>query len=117
MRVPKKPKPVKVHLSRRFRHNPTEAEKKAWNLLRNRQILGLKFRRQRVIDGFIVDFYCAEERLILEIDGAVHDDAIARDYDQVRSSHFASKGLNVLRIRNEDVTVSHLVGMIESHLS
>jgi hypothetical protein len=52
--------------SRRFRRSPTESENKAWSILRDRQVLGLKFRRQHVIDGFIVDFYCAEKRLILE---------------------------------------------------
>ena len=116
MRSSRKPKPVKVHLAREFRRHPTDAEEKAWAILRNRQVLGLKFRRQHVIDGFIVDFYCAEKRLILEIDGAAHDNAMADDYDETRSNHFASRGLNVLRIRNEDVIVSHLVTLIESKM-
>jgi 5-methyltetrahydrofolate--homocysteine methyltransferase len=63
-----------------------------------------------------VDFYCAEKRLILEIDGAVHDNAIADAYDRVRSNHFAARGLRVLRIRNEDVSVSHLVRLLKSQL-
>src|SRR5881392_1368473 len=59
--------------ARELRHNPTPAERHAWTLLRNRGILGLKFRRQHVLHGFIVDFYCPSERIVIELEGGVHD--------------------------------------------
>ncbi len=60
---------LKVALAKGNRHDPTAAEAAAWVLLRDRRCLGLKFRRQHVIRGFIVDFYCAELRLAVEVDG------------------------------------------------
>jgi len=62
-------------LARALRHRPTPAERHAWTLLRNRGILGLKFRRQHVLHGFIVDFYCASERVVIELEGSPHDEA------------------------------------------
>src|SRR5881628_1512953 len=68
--------------ARELRHNPTPAERHAWTLLRNRGILGLKFRRQHVLHGFIVDFYCASERVVIELEGSVHDGAARQSYDR-----------------------------------
>ena len=96
--------PLKHQLARGFRKNPTAAEALAWSLLRNRGILGLKFRRQQVIDGFVVDFYCAKHRLILEIDGSIHQDPEQMDYDRERTRHFVLQGLRVVRVGNEDVS-------------
>ena len=98
--------PVKLAAAREFRKRPTEAEARAWNLLRRRNMLGLKFRRQQVIVGFIADFYCAEERLVLEIDGAVHD--AQQEYDHARSEAFRALGIRVARIRNDDVSEEEL---------
>src|ERR1041384_2907746 len=55
--------------ARELRLHPTPAERHAWTLLRNRGILGLKFRRQHVLHGFIVDFYCPSERIVIELEG------------------------------------------------
>src|SRR6267142_8305 len=71
--------------ARELRHNPTPAERHAWTLLRNRGILGLKFRRQHVLHGFIVDFYCPSERIVIELEGNVHDTEAQRGYDQART--------------------------------
>mgnify|MGYP001770978009 FL=1 len=60
-------------LARQMRREPTPAEDKLWQKLRHKQILGYKFRRQHTIDRFIVDFYCGEARLVVEVDGEVHD--------------------------------------------
>lgn len=65
---------TKRDLARELRRSATDAERRAWEVLRDRRCLGLKFRRQQVIRGFIVDFYCAELRLAIELDGGVHDD-------------------------------------------
>ena len=86
-----------------MRQNPTEAECVLWQYLRRRQINGLHFRRQHPIGRFIVDFYCAKARLVIEVDGSVHDEPGHDEYDQERQAYLESLGLRVLRCRNEDV--------------
>ena len=96
--------PHKRDLARKFRRNPTASERHAWQLLRNRRCMGLKFRRQQVIRGYIVDFYCAELHLALEIDGPVHFyDELRFAYDLERLERLDELGIDVLRIRPQDV--------------
>jgi very-short-patch-repair endonuclease len=78
-------------LARKFRRDPTRSERLAWALLRNRRCLGLKFRRQQVVRGYIVDFYCAELRRVLEGDGAVHHHPHRAQDDLVRMLHLLTQ--------------------------
>jgi len=103
---------VKVTLARSFRRRPTKSEAAVWALLRHRGVLGMKFRRQQVIDGFIVDFYCAEYRLILEIDGAVHMDPIRNEQDSERTAHLTAGGFKVIRLPNRNVSREALVRLL-----
>ena len=64
---------------------------------------GLKFRRQHPLDKFIVDFYCNEKKLVVELDGALHDEKINKDYDEARTALLAGLNVFVLRFRNEEV--------------
>ena len=105
--------PKKLELARHFRKNPTESEDAVWQMLRNRQIKNLKWRRQQVIDGFIADFYCAELNVVLEIDGSVHEKEEVKEYDEYRTSVFESKGIRTYRLRNEDCDKQHLSELIE----
>jgi very-short-patch-repair endonuclease len=82
-----------------FRDNPTEAEFALWNILRKKQILGLKFRRQHKIGQFIVDFYCHEAGLVIEADGKIHDKRATED--AVRTKWLESIGLHVIRFKND----------------
>ena len=91
----------KLNLARQMRQLPTAAEQYAWELLRNRRCLGLKFRRQQVIRGLIVDFYCAEYRLVIELDGEVHE--TQQDYDRARDAVLQAEDIQVLRVRNQRV--------------
>src|ERR1700679_2810851 len=75
----------KLRLARRFRQAPPAAEATAWQILRDRAIFGLTFRRQQLIAGFIVDFYCPAQRLVLELPGGAHDDPTQRERDLDRS--------------------------------
>ena len=94
---------------RTLRKNCTHAENIFWESVRNRRVLGCKFFRQHpvrfIIDGkkrfFIADFYCAEHKLVVEIDGAVHERQ--KDYDELRTFIMENKRLRVIRIKNEDV--------------
>ena len=96
-------KPITSSLLSRARHIRTEdtpAEKLAWELLRNRRLFGLKFRRQVAIDRFIVDFYCHELQLIVELDGEVHDDPAQIDKDDQRNLKLKELGYQILRVAN-----------------
>ncbi|MCX2741958.1 endonuclease domain-containing protein [Pontibacter anaerobius] len=86
-----------------LRCNMTPAEKELWRLLRKHKLAGRKFRRQHSIGSYIVDFYCAAEKLVLEVDGSVHDtpDAIANDL--MRNETLQHLGYKVIRIRNSEV--------------
>jgi very-short-patch-repair endonuclease len=87
--------------ARLLRKNMTMAENILWEELRNRQILGFKFRRQHPIGNFIVDFYCPQLKLIIEVDGSIHDNQ--REYDQCRSEKLKEFGHYVLRFTNDQV--------------
>ena len=108
---------LKVALARDHRHEPTAAEAAAWALLRNRRCLGLKFRRQHVVRGFIVDFFCPELRLAVEVDGAVHSGWAQADYDEARSRALALAGISVVRIRNEQVSEAGLIALLAPHVT
>ncbi len=89
---------------RELRQELTKAEKLLWAELRNRKLNGLKFRRQHPLDKFIVDFYCNEKKLVVELDGAVHNEKINKEYDEARTALLAGLNIIVLRFKNEDVT-------------
>ena len=89
-------------LARENRKNPTKAENKIWQeVLRMRQFAEYKFLRQKPIGGYIVDFYCSELRLVIEIDGDSHTEAV--EYDAVRTAVLESLGLKVVRFTNDEV--------------
>ena len=90
--------------ARTFRKCPTASEARAWEILRDRRVLGLKFRRQNVVHGYVVDFLCVEHRLVLEIDGDIHLDPVQRERDAERSSRLRDRGYHILRIQNSDVS-------------
>ena len=87
---------------RRLRVEGTEAEAALWQLLRNRKLIGSKFRRQVPIGRYVADFYCHERKLIVELDGGIHSDADQQLHDQNRDTFLLSLGLRVLRLSNEE---------------
>lgn len=88
--------------ARELRRNMTPAEKILWEKVRHNRLNGLQFRRQQIIDGYIVDFYCHARALIVEVDGDIHDQQIS--YDAERDTHLTSRGFQILRFANEEVT-------------
>lgn len=88
-----------INLARRLRRSMTEAERKLWRYLRNKN-LGVKFRRQEPVGDYIVDFICYEKKLIIEIDGGQH---YGSKRDKVRDEWLRSKGYRVLRFWNNEV--------------
>jgi len=103
----------KLARARQLRRESTPAEGLAWELLRNRRMLGLKFRRQHVIAGFVADFYCADLRLVLEVDGASHAAGTRSDYDAARTTYLESRGLRVIRIKNDALCEAALRALLE----
>ena len=89
--------------ARELRNRSTEAEQKLWALLRNRQLKGKKFRRQHAIANYVVDFYCHECKLVIELDGNFHTVEEAKDYDKARTALLNELGIIVLRFWNEEV--------------
>ncbi len=87
--------------ARKLRKSSTPAEEKLWQALRNRNLAGFKFRRQHPIGPYIADFYCAEVRLIVELDGGGHLDQM--EYDQNRTDWLEEQGYRVIRFWNDDV--------------
>jgi very-short-patch-repair endonuclease len=85
-----------------LRNNLTTPEQKLWARIRNKQ-LGTRFRRQYGIGCYVVDFYCPELALVIELDGNSHYEEGAQEYDQVRDAFMESLGLRVLRFTNLDV--------------
>ena len=84
-----------------LRHNLTPAEATLWRALKGRGAGGWKFRRQQGIGPFILDFYCPELRLCVELDGSVHDYSF--EYDEQRTAFLNAQGIRVIRFRNEQV--------------
>jgi very-short-patch-repair endonuclease len=100
--------------ARRLRRSQTDAERLLWFRLRDRRLVGWKFKRQAPIDRFVVDFFCADAKLIVELDSGQHDHNRARDADRTRI--LESMGYLVLRFWNHDV-MGNMDGVLEEILS
>jgi very-short-patch-repair endonuclease len=98
-----------------LRNNMTYAEKIMWDELKNRRIFKVRFRRQHQIDIFIVDFYCHEIKLAIEIDGEVHLKNEVIEYDEGRTHDIEKFGIKILRFTNDQV-FNHRSGIIKEIL-
>jgi very-short-patch-repair endonuclease len=90
-----------IAAARQLRQHLTPAEQQLWQALKNRQLKGWKFRCQHPIQSFIVDFYCPQHRLMIELDGGVHDQQV--EYDAARTEKLNQLGYRVIRFQNQDV--------------
>ena len=111
--------PIILARAREMRHPQTAAEETLWRALRNRRV-GFKFRRQHPIDRFIIDFYCAEAKLLIEIDGGSHLEPNQAEYDTARTEYLEKLGHKVIRHANEnvqhncDVVIAQIVQAVEN---
>ena len=94
-----------------LRKNQTEAEKTLWQELRNRKLFGIKFYRQYSAGPYVLDLYCPELRLAIELDGGQHADGNAKDYDEHRSKYLLIYGIKVIRFWNNDV-INNMEGVM-----
>jgi very-short-patch-repair endonuclease len=88
-------------LQRTLRNETTDAEKALWKILRCRQVLGLKFRRQHPFGDYILDFVCLEKNLVIEVDGGQHGER--KEPDEIRKQNLLTAGFRVLRFWNNEV--------------
>ena len=103
--------------ARRMRKNPTEGEAILWKYIRNGQ-LGYSFRRQQIIDDYIVDFVCLKQKLIIEVDGKYHADGEQQEFDITRENKLVSEGYRIIRFTNEEIytQIEQTVECIKNHL-
>jgi very-short-patch-repair endonuclease len=99
-----------------LRKDMTVAEKKLWDRL-NKSQLGVRFKAQHPIDIFIADFYCHKFKLVVEIDGGIHE--TQKEYDEGRTAELESWGLTIIRFSNEEVMndIEKVVERIKNHLN
>jgi very-short-patch-repair endonuclease len=105
----------KKAVARQMRRKPTTSEAVVWEWLRDRKMLGLKFRRQVVIRGYIVDFYCPELAFAIEVDGPIH--GIYADLDRIRQERLERAGIRCIRIRNREVSHFTLTSRIKAFIA
>ena len=95
--------PRRITKARHLRQTQTKAEGILWERLRNRKIIGYKFRRQQILDEMIVDFFCAKKRIVIELDGPYHDDPIQKVKDAKRDQNLKDLGFQVHRFTNDQI--------------
>jgi very-short-patch-repair endonuclease len=106
----------KLERAKELRREMTPAEKLLWQEVRAKK-LGVRFRRQQIIQGFIVDFYCHKSALVVEVDGDIHD--LQQEEDARREKVLSAMGLRVVRFGNDEVMkdLSAVVGKIRESIS
>ena len=100
-------------LRQSLRNNATSAEAILWRALKGKQVVGLKFRRQFGVGPYVLDFYCPEIRLGIELDGGVHKTSYTYEYDEMRTRFMAENRIRVMRFDNE-VVYNNIQGVIEA---
>lgn len=108
-------------VARELRRNMTKSERRLWHRIRGKQIHGVTFRRQYIIQRYIVDFYCRPLRLAIEVDGLTHEYPDVTRHDRVRQADLEALGITVLRFTSKDVlrdtdrVVEAIAGWVDEH--
>lgn len=100
-----------IELARDLRKNPTPAEGVLWEELKEKKLEGFKFRNQHPVYRYILDFYCHEKKLAIEVDGDIHKKR--PDYDEFRDEFLKSMGITTLRFQNKDV-IDSILGVLQT---
>jgi very-short-patch-repair endonuclease len=95
--------PLIFERANQLRKHQTESEKFLWKILKNKQLLGLRFKRQHPIEKFIADFYCHSLKLVIEVDGKIHFNREKIEVDRERSAKMENFGIMVIRFTNDDI--------------
>lgn len=100
-----------VMLARELRATMTREEELLWERLRGKKLRGIRFYRQVPIDRYVADFYCPRYKLIIELDGSVHEQQEQREHDHLRNTYLQKRGFRILRIQNKKV-MQNLHGVV-----
>jgi len=92
--------------ARKLRKSETGAEKKMWAKLKGRRFMNLKFRRQHPILRYVADFYCVEHKVVIELDGGIHNKIEQKEHDKTRTSELEKLGVRVIRFTNKDILLN-----------
>lgn len=103
---------INIKFCRKLRKNQTDAENKLWKILRNRQILGVKFRRQYSAGKYIIDFYSPEYKIGIEADGGQHYESKGRQKDAIRTNELNKLGIKIIRFSDTDI-LKNIEGVYE----
>nr|WP_309691061.1 endonuclease domain-containing protein [Armatimonas sp.] len=107
--------PELVARARQLRREGTPAERILWEALRGRQLQGMRFRRQHPIETFILDFYCPQHKLVVEVDGGIHTEPTVRERDEERQRWIEAHGYEFLRFTNEEIL--HELPRVLAHIA
>jgi very-short-patch-repair endonuclease len=105
--------PTTLSRARELRRTLTPSERNLWYALRGKQLYGLRFRRRHPLPPYILDFYCHEKRLVVELDGGQHNEVMRTAYDLERTAWLQARGLRVIRFWNHEVD-TNLAGVLEA---
>ena len=110
-------KPNLLEYRKKLRRRSTAAESTLWRTIKNKQVENLKFRRQHSIGNYIVDFYCPEIRLIIELDGASHDNYLSEERDPIRDRKLEEHNCTIIRFENRYVYefLEEIIEVIREH--
>jgi very-short-patch-repair endonuclease len=105
--------------AKELRKNMTNAEKILWKRLNIKQIEGFKFRRQHPINNFIADFYCHKAKLVIEVDGEIHNSLDNREHDEGRTYEIEKYGIKIIRFKNQEIfsTIEKVIDEIKIYLA
>ncbi len=93
-----------INFSRQLRKEQTKAEKLLWEKIRNRKLKGYKFRRQHPVKNtYVVDFYCAQKKCVIEVDGGIHNLREVKDKDRQKEEFLLKQNFKIMRINNEEI--------------
>ena len=101
-----------IQISRALRKNQTPWEAKLWYYMRGNRMLGVQFKRQVRLGSYVVDFYCASKKLVIELDGGQHNEILQQNIDFAKDKYLKEQGLTVLRFWNNEVD-NNLEGVLE----
>jgi very-short-patch-repair endonuclease len=110
-------KPITIVAAKILRDNLTTCEKLLWERVKQKQICGLRFRRQHPIDFFIADFYCHEAKLVIELYGEIHNQQ--KEYDDGRSAEMEKYSIKVIRFTNSEIenNIEEVIRKIENEIN
>ncbi len=109
---------LQIEFAGTLRKTMTNSEKKLWQHLRNKKIKGFHFRRQHAMGQFVADFYCHKAKLLIEVDGEIHNTILNKNYDKTRDKIIKEQGITVMRFSNNEIlnSIDRVIEKVKNNL-